>query len=154
MGISWAGGKPGVFQARRVVAPREWETLLADRRFGFVSLQYGDDFRATLAELSPAARSNVFDDPDVDHGRRLDQNFAQVQACDAVLTIDNSTAHIAGALAKPVWTLLPEYCDWRWSTGGATSPWYPSMRLLRQTRRWDWASVMHGAHQQLESYLL
>src|SRR5205823_492408 len=51
-------------------------------------------------------------------------------------------AHIAGALGRPAWVLLPSPCDWRWLDGRDDSPWYPSVRLFRQTRRGDWNDVL------------
>jgi len=67
---------------------------------------------------------------------------ALVEAMDVVVTIDTSLAHLAGALGKPVWILLPYTPDWRWMLGRADSPWYASARLFRQTRRGDWGSVL------------
>jgi len=57
---------------------------------------------------------------------------------DLVITIDSAAAHLAGALGKPVWLLLPYAADWRWLTGRTDSPWYPGMRLFRQERPGDW----------------
>ena len=61
---------------------------------------------------------------------------------DLTITVDTMTAHLAGALARPVWTLLPSPCDWRWMTAREDSPWYPTMRLFRQTRSGEWDNVI------------
>jgi Flp pilus assembly protein TadD len=61
---------------------------------------------------------------------------------DLVVTADTAAAHLAGALGRPVWTLLPHAADWRWMTGREDSPWYPTMRLVRQQRPGDWGEVM------------
>jgi hypothetical protein len=68
-----------------------------------------------------------------------------VRALDLVITIDSFPAHLAGALGVPTWTLLPHAADWRWMDGRGDSPWYPTMRLLRQPRPGDWAAVVAGA---------
>ncbi len=61
---------------------------------------------------------------------------------DLVISVDTAMVHAAGALAAPVWTLLPFNPDWRWMLGRDDSPWYPSMRLFRQEKRKDWESVI------------
>lgn len=66
---------------------------------------------------------------------------AVIDAMDLVISIDTAVAHLAGALNKPVINLLPYAADWRWQTNREDTPWYPSMRLLRQTRYGDWSSV-------------
>jgi Glycosyltransferase family 9 (heptosyltransferase) len=71
------------------------------------------------------------------------QTFADTAALisnlDLVISVDTSVAHLAGALAKPVWILLPFTPDWRWLLDRDDSPWYPTARLFRQdsTRQWD-----------------
>ncbi len=61
---------------------------------------------------------------------------------DLIVTSDTATAHLAGALGAPVWLLLPDLPDWRWLLDRDDSPWYPTMRLWRQTERGDWAGVL------------
>jgi hypothetical protein len=70
---------------------------------------------------------------------------------DLVITVDTMMAHLAGAMARPVWTLLPFQCDWRWMTARNDSPWYPSMKLFRQTQPSDWQSVIDRVHRAMET---
>ncbi|PSO49781.1 MAG: TIGR03032 family protein, partial [Cyanobacteria bacterium SW_9_44_58] len=65
-----------------------------------------------------------------------------IQALDLIIGVDTSVVHLAGALGKPVWTLLSYHSDWRWLLDRNDSPWYPTMRLFRQQTSDDWASVM------------
>ena len=65
-----------------------------------------------------------------------------IDQLDLVITVDSSVAHIAGALGKKAWTLLSHVADWRWMLEGETTPWYPTMRLFRQTRPGDWSGVI------------
>jgi hypothetical protein len=67
---------------------------------------------------------------------------AVIENLDLVVTADSSVAHLAGALAKPVWVMLPWVPDWRWMLDRDDSPWYPTMRLLRQHRLGDWSEVI------------
>ncbi|HYH37817.1 MAG TPA: glycosyltransferase, partial [Azospirillum sp.] len=66
---------------------------------------------------------------------------AALEALDVLVTVDTAVAHLAGALGRPVWLLLPLVPDWRWMLERADSPWYPTMRLFRQDRRGDWPGV-------------
>ncbi len=71
---------------------------------------------------------------------------------DLVISVDTITAHLAGALGLPVWTLLTHTCDWRWMAHGTRSCWYPTMRLFRQPSEGDWMPVVDEVRQALRSY--
>jgi hypothetical protein len=73
--------------------------------------------------------------------RDFDDTAALIQNLDLVISIDTAVAHLAGALAKPVWTLVPFIPDWRWGAQAEHSPWYPTMRLFRQQQRGERADV-------------
>jgi hypothetical protein len=66
-----------------------------------------------------------------------------VAQLDLIISVDTSVAHLAGALGKPVWNMIQFAPDWRWfARFGERTPWYPTMRLFRQNRRRDWATVV------------
>jgi len=77
-----------------------------------------------------------------DRLRHFADTAAAIAALDLVLCVDTSVAHLAGALGKPVWVLIPYNADWRWLHNRADSPWYPSMRLFRQTQFGDWTQPL------------
>ena len=65
-----------------------------------------------------------------------------VHEVDLVVSVDTFAAHLAGAIGRPVWTMLSADCDWRWMRDRDDSPWYPTMKLFRQTRHDDWSDVV------------
>ena len=69
--------------------------------------------------------------------------------CDLIVTCDTSIAHLAGALARPVWVALKSDAEWRWMRERADSPWYPTMRLFRQSRRGVWSDVIDAMASEL-----
>jgi hypothetical protein len=72
-----------------------------------------------------------------------------VARLDLVITVDTAVAHLAGAMGRPVWVLLPFAADWRWLRGRDDSPWYPNMRLFRQSDAGDWKPVIAALHDAL-----
>ena len=76
------------------------------------------------------------------HLNDFSDTAAAVAQLDLVISVDTSVAHLAGALGKPVWVLLPFCPDWRWLLERDDSPWYPTARLFRQPRIGDWDSVI------------
>lgn len=139
VGIAWQGNPQHARDRERSIPLRLFEPLARADGVRLVSLQKGFGIEQ--------ARDVTF--PLVDLGSRLDlltgsfQEAAAVVTClDLVVTADTSLAHLAGALGKSVWLLLPTVPDWRWLLDRLDTPWYPSMRLFRQTHRADWAGVM------------
>jgi ADP-heptose:LPS heptosyltransferase len=72
----------------------------------------------------------------------FDDTAAVIDSLDLVVTIDTAVAHLAGAMGKPTWILLPHAPEWRWMLDREDTPWYPTARLFRQKRRGDWESVI------------
>lgn len=139
VGISWdSAARHG---SRKRLPLAAWQPIFEVPGITFVSLQYG--VRPDAAEIKGTP---LFVDPEVDAVKSLEASAAQVAAVDLVITVSNTTAHLAGAQGVPVWTLVPEGpgCFWYWFQGRDDSPWYPSMRFFRQPRPGDWSSVVEG----------
>ena len=140
VGISWRGGTGDVAKVRSIPLAA-WSSILMQSEFGFVNLQYGD-CRADLAAVRQQTGVEVLHDETVDPLTNLDDFAAQTAAMDLVISIDNSTVHMAGALDVPVWAMLPFVPDWRWMLNRTDSPWYPCVRLFRQPKAGDWLTVL------------
>lgn len=144
VGICWAG-KPSHKNDRNRSAPLTGLATLFDLpHTDFVSLQKGPataDIDALA--LGPLLRNmgNEFKD--------FADTAAAIRELDLVITVDTSVAHLAGAMARPVWVLLPYAPDWRWMLHRDDSPWYPSMTLFRQTSPGDWNEVFTRIRQAL-----
>lgn len=141
VGISWRGGAVGLAQSQRSIPLTRWAPILGVPGVRFVNLQYGE-CGEELAEAGRRCGVRIHDWEDADPLMDLDDFCAQIKALDLVISIDNSTVHMAGATGTPVWTLLPFAPDWRWLLEREDSPWYPAMRLFRQPVLGDWGSVM------------
>ena len=73
---------------------------------------------------------------------------------DLVISVDTAVAHLAGALNRPTWLLLPQNADFRWMKDRLDSPWYPSMRLFRQRKHGDWTGVVDELHHAFQDLTL
>lgn len=141
VGISWRGGANPEVRQKRSIALKQWATLLSLSGIHFMNLQYGD-YKGELREVQENYGVTIHDWEDADPLKDLDNFAAEIAALDLVLSVDNSTVHMAGAMGTPVWVLLPLVPDWRWMLGREDSPWYPTMRLFRQQSPGDWESVI------------
>lgn len=119
----------------------------------FVDLQYGDT-SAERAELLAQHQIALQKLDDIDSFQDIDALAALVSACDIVVTVSNTTAHLAAALGKPVIVMLPASPSlfWYWHLDRSDSPWYPSAVLLRQTQAGDWDEVIATASAALNEF--
>lgn len=117
----------------------------------FIDLQYGnrEKDRAKAKELG----LELYYDEDVDSWKDLGAFADQVAACDLIISIDNTTVHVAGAMGIPVWTLLSAVSDWRWFMEHLSTPWYDSVRLIRQTTLNDFAPSLEIVKKDFEKYV-
>lgn len=99
-------------------------------------------------QRGPAMRQSVFPDAGSDDILEAAQAIADF---DLVISVDTMVPHLAGALGKPVWTLLHYHSDWRWMLDRRDSPWYPTMRLFRQFAPGDWGAVMEQVKRELKT---
>jgi hypothetical protein len=117
--------------------------LLLVPGYSFVSLQIGPG-REQIAETGYGGR--LLDPKADEHSSEAYNDFletaAMLQNLDLVITVDTALAHLAGSLGRPTWVLLPRPADWRWLIERDTTPWYPSMRLFRQTNSGDWTGAL------------
>jgi hypothetical protein len=139
IGISWAGGTPSTRGAGRSVPLAEWLPVLRQPACHFVNLQYGKA-RDELAAFADAHSLACHD------WRAAIENYeetaALVSALDLVITVQTALAHLAGALGKPVWVMVPAACEWRYGERAETMPWYSAARLLRQPGCGEWRPVI------------
>lgn len=154
VGLVWSGGS-------RPSEPAAWLTLnrrniplaklacLRHRNIEFFSLQVGQAAAAELARLV----ADGWGGPDIIDYTNLLADFADtagfVDNLDLVITVDTSTAHLAGALGRPVWILNRFDTCWRWLLQREDSPWYPTVRLYRQTSPGDWDTVIERVRSDL-----
>lgn len=140
VGISWRGGsKPSIIRKRSTDLAK-WSKLLSMKGVNYITLQYGDH-DAELRKVYEEAGITIQNCQEVNPLTDLDNFAAQISALDLVISVDNSTVHIAGALGTPVWVLLPFACEWRWMRDFEDTPWYPKSRLFRQNIAGDWEEV-------------
>ncbi len=135
IGVSWRGGVRQTNQAGRSVRLESLLPLLAMPGCNFVSLQHGaqDD---ELASLQVAHGVHLRRWPDAESS--IDDTAAMVSALDLVVSVTTTVAHLAAALGRPTWVLVPSNPEWRYLASGSRMPWYPQMRLFRRHAGAEW----------------
>lgn len=149
VGIAWKSANK-IFKGKNIPL-KDWVPILRAPGVRFLSLQYGEvvDDLAAMKRLSGV---EVMHDPDINALDDMDRFAAQLDAVDLVISISNSTIHQACGLGRPVWGMLHLRPDWRWGVEGETCPWFPTLRLYRQTVRFDWAPVTGSVASDLETW--
>jgi tetratricopeptide (TPR) repeat protein len=135
IGICWQGNRGHSNDRRRSLPYAALAPLLRMPDIAWISLQKDSAAGPPLVELP--------------FRNDLDAIAALIAELDLVLTVDTSIAHLAAALGRPTWILLPFAPDWRWGLAGDTTPWYPTARLIRQPAIGDWTSVVADVAQAL-----
>lgn len=138
VGIVWAGNPAHKHDHKRSIPFATFSALFGVPGMRFYNLLRHEDLRGDeaqrfaglgVADLGP-------------HITDFAATARLINALDLVIAVDTSTVHLAGALGKPVWVLLPLGPDWRWQTARTDSPWYPTAKLYRQKNMGDWAEVI------------
>jgi tetratricopeptide (TPR) repeat protein len=145
VGIAWAGSSLHKNNHQRSIALSRFAALLAASGIEFVNIQK-DITPADAAALRGHANLIQISD----ELRDFADTAAVISLLDLVVSADTSVVHLAGALGRPVWVLLPFSPDFRWLLGREDSPWYPTARLFRQPRFGDWESVLARVRDELE----
>jgi len=141
IGIAWRGRPTNKRDRVRSLEPQQFARILDRPGLAVVSLQK-DARPEELASLGGAFDAG----PDL---ADFADTAALVAGLDLVISVDTSVCHLAGALGVPTWTLLDSAPDWRWLLGRDDSPWYPTMRLFRQSRPGDWNEVAERVREEL-----
>jgi Flp pilus assembly protein TadD len=147
IGLVWAGRPENKNDRNRSMRLADFAPLAAVKNARFVNLQLGpaaEQIRRPPTGLELLDFANDLKD--------FADTAALVANLDLVIAVDTAVAHLAGAIAKPVWILIPTMPDWRWMLDREDSPWYPTMRIFRQKTRGDWTYLMDRVKQELEKF--
>ena len=136
MALAWAGRPTHPNNANRSL-DLAGLAALAVPGVSFVSIQKGS--AAAQAKTPPAGMSLTALSDEIED---FDDTAAILCIVDLLISVDSSPTHLAGALGRPAWAMLPFVPDWRWLMNRNDTPWYPGHRLFRQPRRGDWAAVV------------
>jgi len=147
VGFAWAGNPKYKADAQRSVTLQTLLPLLRSPGVNWISLQKGP-----AAEQLRAIEGVVYVWDGSSGDRDLAETANLVATLDLVITTDTCIAHLAGAMGKPVWILLPWLGDWRWMERVETTPWYPTARLKRQRAPGDWAGLLARVAAELAAF--
>jgi tetratricopeptide (TPR) repeat protein len=146
VGLAWAGNPKNRSDARRSMPLEALVPLGAIPGVSLISLQQG----SAAGQIAQVAERLDIQNACVLNVEMAD-TAALVAGLDLIVTVDTSVAHLAGAMGKPVWVMLPFSPDWRWLLDRDDSPWYPSARLFRQASAGDWGSVVEQIARELRA---
>lgn len=139
VGISWFGGAASTRRDARSTRLQEWLPVLSQEPCDFVSLQWGN----VNTELQTVAREHHVSIHNWQEAiSDYDETAALVTALDLVISVQTAIVHLAGALGKSAWVMLPAVAEWRYLQDGETMPWYPSLRLFRQQQAGEWQTTI------------
>ncbi|MGH7179529.1 MAG: tetratricopeptide repeat protein, partial [Tepidisphaeraceae bacterium] len=144
VGIVWAGNPNHPNDRARSCPIESLGSLSQIEGVAFFSLQKGEPADRDRAAMQQLGWSDVGA-----HIRDFADTAAAMSLLDLIITVDTAAAHLAGALARPVWLLLSRVAEWRWMNARTDSPWYPTMRVMRQPSAGDWTEIIRRVRGEL-----
>ncbi len=144
VGLVWAGRPTHNSDRKRSMKLSQFAPLATAKNVAFYSLQKGEAAEQ-IAQAPPDLRLTDWTAELNDFA----ETAALVEHLDLIISVDTAVVHLAAAMGKPVWVLLPHIPDWRWMLGREDSPWYPTVRLFRQEKPGNWDGVMDRVRQAL-----
>lgn len=149
IGLAWSGDPGMKDDINRSCSLEVFSPLANVESISFYSLQKGE---AAEQAKNPPEGLKITDY--TEELKDFSDTAALIENLDLVISVDSAVAHLAGAIGKPVWTLIPFVPDWRWMLNREDSPWYPTMRLFRQSTRGDWKSVVANIAYNIKSKII
>jgi tetratricopeptide (TPR) repeat protein len=152
IGISWRGGSFRSDSRHRCTTLADWQPLVDLPNVHWINLQY-DAQPAELESWRAACGGRFHDCSDLDKKHDFENTAALVAELDLVISVVNSTVHLAGGLGVPTWTLVPIGGEWRWQATGENCLWHDSVRLFRQRHFGDWTHVFDDVGHALSAWI-
>jgi Tfp pilus assembly protein PilF len=147
VGLVWAGQPNNKNDHNRSIRLEQLAPLAAAKRVRFFSVQKG---AASQQAKNPPAEMTITDFTAEIHN--FADTAAMVSNLDLVITVDTAVVHVAGAIGRPVWIMVPIRPDWRWLIKGDATPWYPATRIFRQNERGNWGDVIERVSSELQRF--
>ncbi|MDF3036828.1 MAG: hypothetical protein K0S28_2102, partial [Paucimonas sp.] len=153
VGISWGSGNPKIGRHKTLNLSR-WTPVLQVPGVRFVDLQY-DGTAAERDAVEASLGVHIEHIPDLDLRQDIDGVVALAAACDLVISVSNTTVHLAAGAGRPTWILVPAFTGnlWYWTRGMDRTPWYPTATIFRQTQRGVWDDVLAQVAERLRATL-
>ena len=142
VGLVWAGSAKNKHDRKRSITLDQLSKLAVAPGVHFFSLQKGREVQSPPPGMPFTDLTNELND--------FEDTAALIANLDLVIAVDTAVAHLAGAMGKPVWMMIPFVPDWRWLLNRTDSPWYPTMRLFRQKSVGDWPGVIQAVADALQ----
>ena len=152
VGISWVSRNPKIGQ-HKTLNLKQWAPILQTPGVRFVDLQYGDT-AAERAAVEAELGVHIEHIPDLDLREDIDGVAALAAACDLVISVSNTTVHLAAAVGRPVWVIVPASVGnlWYWMRGTDHTPWYKTVTIFRQMRLGAWDDIISQIKEKLSAY--
>ncbi len=153
IGISWISRNPNIGR-HKTLDLRQWAPILQMPGVRFVDLQYGDT-AAERAAVEAELGVNIEHIPDLDLREDIDGVAALAAACDLVISVSNTTVHLAAGVGTPTWVIVPASFGnlWYWMRGTDHTPWYSAVTIFRQARLGAWEDVISRIKERLSAYV-